>query len=522
MGKKGVGWVWLLALVLSLPAWGKTPATTADHSRFEQLGQAFGSGPEVTKACLGCHNDAGKQFMETIHWTWICPHSGDGDLGKAGKSLNNFCISIPGNEARCTSCHAGYGWEDASFDFTKEENIDCLVCHEQTGTYEKYPSGAGHPVDKPTRFPESGRLFEPPDWNAAAKSVARPTRDNCGVCHFYGGGGDGVKHGDLDSSLFDPPRDLDVHMSQAGGDFSCTRCHTTVAHKVAGRCYQTPAVQDHKSLLEDDQASRITCVACHGESPHGNTAKLNDHTDKVACQTCHIPTFARELPTKMLWDWSEAGRMREGKPYKETGDLGRTVYDSKKGVFEWAKNAMPEYAWFKGVIRNTLVTDRIDPETVVAVNFVDTAPDEANARIYPFKVHRGVQPYDAELKTLVFPKLFGPKGSGAYWADYDWERAVAEGMAVAGLPFSGKVAFVETTFRYPITHMVAPKEKALSCGECHVRHGSRLAGISGVYMPGRDSGGFFSRVGWALTALSVLGVGAHALGRTVGRGGRRK
>ena len=27
--------------------------------------------------------------------------------------------------------------------------------------------------------------------------------------------------------------------------------------------------------------------------PESNHPKLNDHTDRVACATCHIPTFAR-------------------------------------------------------------------------------------------------------------------------------------------------------------------------------------------------------------------------------------
>ncbi|MCW7754594.1 tetrathionate reductase family octaheme c-type cytochrome [Desulfobotulus sp. H1] len=523
MQKKQAGWYFAVFGAMIFGGWAAaSTVSTADHSRFEQLKKEFASGPEVTMACLSCHNEAGSQFMKTIHWTWICPESGDGKLGKAGKSLNNYCISIPENEARCTSCHAGYGWRDDSFDFSKEENIDCLVCHEQTGTYKKYPTAAGYPVDQPTRFPASGELFEPPDWSAVAQSVARPGRANCGTCHFYGGGGDGVKHGDLDSSLFYPPKELDVHMSEDGGGFACIRCHTTVAHRISGRCYQTPAVEEHKSLIEDDLTSRITCVACHSSSPHAETAKLNDHTDKVACQTCHIPAYARGgVPTKMLWDWSEAGQLKEGRPYKVAGDLGRPVYDSQKGVFEWAENEVPEYGWFKGVIRNTLVTDIIDPDTVVGVNYVDTKPSDPNARIYPFKVHRGIQPYDAELNTLVFPKLFGPKGSGAYWSDFDWVVSIQKGMASRDLPFSGEVGFVETTFRYPITHMVAPKDQALSCGECHVREGSRLAGISGVYIPGRDSGGPLSKAGWMLTAFSILGVGLHAFLRISGWGGKK-
>lgn len=63
---------------------------TADHGDFEKLQQEFDSGPEVTKACLSCHNEAGKQMRETIHWTWICPADPSEQMGKAGVTLNNF------------------------------------------------------------------------------------------------------------------------------------------------------------------------------------------------------------------------------------------------------------------------------------------------------------------------------------------------------------------------------------------------------------------------------------------------
>ena len=52
-----------------------------------------------------------------------------------------------------------------------------------------------------------------------AQSVEMPSRANFGCCHFYGGGGDNVKHGDLSSVLFDPPKDVDVHMSADGEGF---------------------------------------------------------------------------------------------------------------------------------------------------------------------------------------------------------------------------------------------------------------------------------------------------------------
>ena len=63
---------------------------TADHSVHEALQKEFQSGPEVTEACLSCHNRAAKQMHQTIHWTWLCPADPEGKMGKAGLSINNF------------------------------------------------------------------------------------------------------------------------------------------------------------------------------------------------------------------------------------------------------------------------------------------------------------------------------------------------------------------------------------------------------------------------------------------------
>ena len=59
--------------------------------------------------------------------------------------------------------------------------------------------------------------------------------DNCGTCHFYGGGGDAVKHGDLDSSMAYPEKDIDIHMGLDGQDFACQECHVTKEHIIPGQ-----------------------------------------------------------------------------------------------------------------------------------------------------------------------------------------------------------------------------------------------------------------------------------------------
>ena len=106
----------------------------------------------VTRNCLSCHQTEGEAILKTAHWNWHGPspytvgHEKRIDLGKKFNTINNFCINLNGNWPRCTSCHIGYGWENADFDFSDMSKIDCLVCHDTTGKYEKSPPGAGFPV----------------------------------------------------------------------------------------------------------------------------------------------------------------------------------------------------------------------------------------------------------------------------------------------------------------------------------------------------------------------------------------
>jgi hypothetical protein len=44
-------------------------------------------------------------------------------------------------------------------------------------------------------------------------------------------------------------------------------------------------------------------------------------------------------------------------------------------------------------------------------------------------------------------------------------------MKAAGQPYSGKYGFIETSMVWAVNHMVAPKEKALKCNDCHSEKG---------------------------------------------------
>jgi hypothetical protein len=96
-------------------------------------------------------------------------------------------------------------------------------------------------------------------------------------------------------------------------------------------------------------------------------------------------------------------------------------------------------------------------------------------------------------------------------------------MADTGLPFSGQVDFIKTEMSWPITHMVAAKDKALGCVDCHAAE-SRLAGLPGVYMPNHSGNRLLDTIGWTLAGLTLLGVLGHGAGRiyAAGKGGRHE
>ena len=452
------GWIAGLVFILiliSVPVWyftrpaesvaGQVPDTPwdylprraepVDHSSL--LEQPFATGQEVTQACLDCHPEAAEQVIHTVHWRWQADPvlmEGRAEPVSVGKknAINNFCIGIQGNWSSCTSCHAGYGWEDANFDFENTANVDCLVCHDQSGGYRKGKSG----------IPAEGV-----DLLASAQSVGLPTRENCGSCHFRGGGGDAVKHGDLDESLYYPDASLDVHMGRY--DFQCIDCHRTRDHVIGGRSISVSV----------DNANQIACTDCHAQRLHAD-ARINAHTDTVACQTCHIPRVAVKEATKVHWDWSEAGDPdREEDPHE---------YLRIKGSFVYEKNLKPEFRWFNGLAGRYLLGDPVAADGPTLLNPPLGDIKDPSARIWPFKIHEAHQPYDTGHGYLLQPVT---SGRGGFWSEFDWDQALRLGSDVTGLPYSGEYGFAETYMYWPQTHMVAPKTQALQCQACHCEGG---------------------------------------------------
>ena len=423
---------------------------------------------EGTESCMNCHGVVGEEMLTNAHFTWegissnITGH--EGEIHGKNDLINNFCIAVPSNEGRCTHCHTGYGYDDATFAFNDRNTVDCLICHDQSGTYKKGKTTAG--------MPDPGV-----DLNIVARSVALndgvPTNDNCIFCHANAGGGDNVKHGDLAMTIADTTREYDVHMGTDGAAFDCVACHQVM--KDAGG-----DMLDHgiggMPIHSIDDGNMKGCVDCHGNqaSIHAGSSveTITSVHSTLACQVCHIPAFARETSTKVEWYWADAGQDIDPIPVDPV--TNRPTYDKKKGTFVWANDVRPELLYFDGKWDRMMINvndQYTDLPVVLAKPTADfTTP---GAMIYPFKKMVGNQVADAGNNTMLVPHLFGGKGGpNAYWGKYDWNLALQDGAAYTGQTYSGAFEFVDTVMYLTVNHEIAPKEQALgmdsNCADCHM------------------------------------------------------
>lgn len=463
-----------------------------DHSKFVEMQKNFNNAHEITAACLTCHAEKGAEMLKSPHFNWeresYMPGRGVVYHGKKN-AMNNFCIGIAGSEGSCNRCHAGYGYSDKNFDFTNPNNIDCIVCHDNSKIYKKAKGGAGYPEPSLTKD----------DYKKIFAHLGTPSKNNCGECHFNSAGGNNIKHGQLDMAMLDCNKNIDVHMAKEGVNLDCIDCHVTEKHVMKGRYYG----------VSSENFNRASCEDCHTKFPHKNDM-LNEHTLKVSCQVCHIPQYAKVNATKMFWDWSSATKLKDGKPYFEEDEDGNHTYMSEKGSFVFQKMVKPEYAWFNGTANHHLITDSVTSFPVKMNTLYGDYVDD-NSKIWPVKIHRGKQPYDPVYKHLIQPKLWdADSGKGALWVDFNWDSACVKGMEYLNIPYSGKYSFVETEMTLPLAHQVSPSENALTCIDCHTNSNSRLADVKGFYMPGRDRNSYLDLFGIITIILSFLGVIGHA------------
>ncbi len=296
------------------------------------------------------------------------------------------------------------------------------------------------------------------DLKKVAENVGHTSRKSCGSCHFNGGGGDAIKHADLSRQLLEPERSCDIHMG--GYDFTCTECHKTRNHKIAGRSSSVAAAE-----------GIVTCNQCHSETPHycGSLLDhhLNEHSRTLDCNVCHSPVFAKCKPTKTWWDWSRAGD-KERKIKRDK--YGKPDYHWKKGEFKWEESSVPTYTWYSGYTKRILLGETVDiNKDIIKLTQPVGLLKDPDSKIVPFKIMKGVQAVDADHDYFLVPHLF-PRNKDdktAYWKHLDWDKAFRDGTEAAGLEYSGSYKWKETWMYWRVEHEVMPADMALSCVQCH-------------------------------------------------------
>lgn len=224
----------------------------------------------------------------------------------------------------------------------------------------------------------------------------------------------------------------------------------------------------------------VTCAKCHGDSPHpGKIGEiLNEHTSKIACQTCHIT----EVSGIVSENW--------GKPVKDdiNGQYSElSKYDkipSIHGLYvptDEIVKGRPSYIW-----RVANKDDEKNAQSWMA--FETSSIKTLGAKIFPVRGLTQIMLFDKKLKMWQapgmaflkdnpqmanFPLLLAPNRE-VYNKTGDVKAAIDAGMKpyeAMGLKWSGEWMAMQVpgTSYISVNHGV--KKVGLSCSDCHSTHG---------------------------------------------------
>ncbi|MDX2503700.1 MAG: multiheme c-type cytochrome [Gammaproteobacteria bacterium] len=431
------------------------------------------TGPET---CNECHLKQAKQMHGSVHYqqTGLTPNATniEGTAGKAENAFNTYCGSIRTSPYfTCVGCHVGNGLPPEPDETTEQlNNIDCMMCHQEdykrigAPPYEDFEviGEDGLPTTIQIPVAETFR-FIPDEENMtisileAARTVHPTNRKTCLRCHSGASGSDGGKRGDLSFVTVDPPLSSDIHMSSHGEDLTCSACHSAGDHRIAGRGLD---------LRPNDYPEQLVCSGCHTEQPHEDydptgADSLDRHATRVACQTCHIPTFAKDISTELERDWEDLH-------YSEFSCSGRGGWVPHE-IRE--SNVIPSYKWYDGTsevyVLGEIPTEREDSDSDEDVDedgekmfgIPNGAVNTENARIYPMKEHR------AKIAQHVDTQVMIPHSTFTLFTQASFDLAVLDGMAQEGL--EGEYDMVDVHTYQTINHGVEGKKSALKCRDCH-------------------------------------------------------
>ncbi|MFH0994517.1 MAG: BACON domain-containing carbohydrate-binding protein, partial [Pseudomonadota bacterium] len=447
MSKHPIGAVWGIGLfiIVMFSVTGQAAAATAHN------GQTW----QGSQSCQSCHYSEALEMHGSSHYQWqgkaLYTVNGPDIQGKLNTALNSYCISILGNWNACGSCHVGLGAKpEATATPSQLQNIDCLICHQKDYKRKKVNG---------VFVPDTVNMAVTMDQ--AVQTVHKPVRSNCVQCHAKGGGGDNNKRGDMTlAHATTTDRDFDVHMSSTGANLTCQQCHTTLNHRIAGR---------GSDLRQTDLDVQVNCstATCHTNKTTSSghaTADVNRHVSRIACQTCHIKTYARNAVDTAATETTEA--------YRDW-----TIPEWSTALSRWEPtitrggDLKPEYAFWNGTSWNYSLNETIRYEAATGT-FPTSRPEgginESGSMLYPFKYKKALQPLADSLGVLV------ALDTSVYFSSGNYDAAVKAGLTNMGYPSTTLYSNVETDTYQLITHEVMPKGNALTCTQCHTATATQM------------------------------------------------
>ena len=488
------------------------------------------NGPQT---CVACHEDEARSLHGSVHYqqsgptdyvTNIDGPSGErwnGPSGLGYSGINTYCGAHETSPRfTCAGCHVGNGRFPKTADellglddvgqLKELSNIDCMMCHQEQ--YKRFPDptglgfedllivsvGAdgkpdpsappivrtgleGIPIVDPVTLDFDFVPADPtnPDLDGvpaalmpisaleAARTVHATTRKSCLNCHAGAGGADGTKRGDMSTALIAPDTHIDYHMSDGGAGLVCADCHAAGNHRVLGRGVD---------LRPNDVSERLTCAGCHGERPHGDydsrdgTAR-DTHAEHVACQSCHIPTFAKGVATEVSRDW-------EDPHYSAAACNGRGGWLPREDKLA---DMIPTYQWFDGTSEVYYLTEPLAGVPQIPLSnqeasalglpngsqaYVLGMPNgdvsSRDAKLAPMKEHLGKVARNMRTDTLVAHSTF------EFFRTGNFEQAILSGLEqTADMAVDDPYEIVGVHTYQSINHGVEVSNDALACGACH-------------------------------------------------------
>jgi hypothetical protein len=375
----------------------------------------FSSFAEANRQCMKCHEKQTNDLYKSTHWSWQRQRIINGATVLSDKStdLSRFGIAAGNNPTACRRCHLSAMPGTPSMAIRESATINCLICHDTTGTYEP-------DVELSTLV-------------LIAQTAGRPSAHNCRTCH------------DRECGLApETGRSSveDIHLLRYG--FTCQKCHPGNNHHDFKRS------ATHSTNGQKTQG----CSSCHGKNPHA-LARLNQHAILIGCQSCHIPEYGNNSPAVISWNWLLDDSAYPLHQRKDALVLARG--------FSLARNITPIYFWDNGSDELYTRGTRIVPEHTNRLQ--GPGPRTPASKIMPFTMHTGTQLYDIKYRYLLSPKLYGSQAP--FFKGADLNAAVTEGMHELRLPYSGRYGVTTTVAFRRLNHGVAGVNKTLGCLDCH-------------------------------------------------------